>query len=237
MIFDLVFEKITIFLFFEGYFLGNFQKNRSQKPSMLEEKQGQFWNLHLIPNKTSNPDFRFLYLLFFISVFFWAEKKVIVIFIRKFSLIKKIRRKSKIGIRSFVRNLMQIPKLSLFFSSFDSFWLLFFWRFKNSFYRRGKCIYICIYWVLLGGFDTINASNQRTIWFCMLFQPSWFILYFIFSINSIVFYEIFYNDVTASRDVTYLFTDRDEICTAYVKLNSKHILFVRIFLFSIYFSR
>ena len=26
---------------------------------MLEQKQGQFWNLHRIPNKTSNPDFRF----------------------------------------------------------------------------------------------------------------------------------------------------------------------------------
>ena len=132
---------------------------------------------------------------------------------------------------------MQIPKLSLFFSSIDSFWLLLFWRFKNAFYRRGKCIYICIYWVLLGGFDTINAYNQRTIWFCMIFQPSWFILYFIFSINSIVFYEIFYKDVTASRDVTYLFTDPDEFCTAYVKLNSEHILFVKIFRFSIYFSR
>ena len=85
---------------------------------MLEQKQGQFWNLHRIPNKTSNPDFRFL-LFFYFSVF-WT-KKVIVIFIRKSSLIKKIRRKSKIGIRSFVRNLMQIPKLSLFFSSIDSF--------------------------------------------------------------------------------------------------------------------
>ena len=71
----------------------------------------------------------------------------------------------------------------------------------------------------------------------MIFQPSWFILYFILSINSLVFYEIFYNDVTASRDVTYLFTDPDEICTAYVNLNSKHILFVRIFRSSIYFSR
>ena len=30
---------------------------------MLEEKQGQFWNLHRIPNKTSYPDFRF-FLLF-----------------------------------------------------------------------------------------------------------------------------------------------------------------------------
>ena len=81
----------------------------------------------------------------------------------------------------------------------------------------------------LGSFDAINASNQRTICSCMIFQPSRFILYFIFSINSIVFYEIFYNDVTASSDVTYLFTDPDKIFTAYVKLNSNHILFMRIF--------
>ena len=26
---------------------------------MLEQKQRQFWNLHKIPNKTSNPDFKF----------------------------------------------------------------------------------------------------------------------------------------------------------------------------------
>ena len=78
-------------------------------------------------------------------------------------------------------------------------------------------------------FDAINVSNQRTICSCMIFQPSWFILYFIFSIKSIVFYEIFYTDVTVSRDVTYLFTDSDEICTTYVKLNSKHILFLRAF--------
>ena len=96
-------------------------------------------------------------------------------------------------------------------------------------------IYICIYCVLLGGFDAMNASYQRTICSCMIFQPSCFILYLFFSINSKVFYEIFYNDVTASRDVTtsrdvtYLFTDPDEMCTAYVKLNSKHILFVRMF--------
>ena len=114
LIFDLVFEKIMIFLFFEGYFLGNFQKNRIQKPSMLEEKQGQFWNLHRISNKTSNPDFQFLFCFYF--RFFLDWKKVIVIFIRKSSLIKKIRRKSKIGIQSLVRNLMQIPKLSLYFS-------------------------------------------------------------------------------------------------------------------------
>ena len=76
---------------------------------------------------------------------------------------------------------------------------------KNPFYRKGKSIYIyiCIYCVLLGGFDAINAFNQRTICSCMIFQHSCCILYIIFSINSIVFFEIFYNDVTASRDVTY----------------------------------
>ena len=123
---------------------------------------------------------------------------------------------------------MQIPKLSLFFNSIDSFWLLFFLK---THFTGETNIYLCIYWVLLGGFDAINASNQRTICSYMIFQPSWFILYVIFSINSIVFYEIFYNDVTPSRDVTYLFTDPNKICTPYVKLNSKHILFMRIFRF------
>ena len=33
--------------------------------------------------------------------------------------------------------------------------------------------------------------------------------------------------------IFYLWTDSNEICTAYVKLNSKHILFMRIFWFSI----
>ena len=96
---------------------------------------------------------------------------------------------------------------------------------SKTHFTGDKYVYICIYWLLLGGFDAINASNQRTICSCMIFQPSCFILYFIFSVNSIVFYEILYNHVTASRDVTYLFTDPDKICTAYVKLNSKHILY------------
>ena len=30
---------------------------------MLEEKQGQFWNLHQIPHKTSYPDFRLFFLM------------------------------------------------------------------------------------------------------------------------------------------------------------------------------
>ena len=135
---------------------------------------------------------------------------------------------------------MQIPKLSLFFSSIDSLWFLFFWRFKNTFYRKGKCIYIYIYMHIMIAilsnirrFDAINASNQRTICSCMIFQPLCFKLA-IFSINSIVFYEIFYNDVTASCD----FIMMSHICSpimmkfvqhTYVKLNSKHNLFMRIF--------
>ena len=42
---------------------------------MLEQKQGQFWNLHRIPNKTSNPDFRFLFIFFFIFLGFSGLKK------------------------------------------------------------------------------------------------------------------------------------------------------------------
>ena len=82
---------------------------------MLEEKQGQFWNLHRIPNKTSYPDFRF-FLLFccFFQVLF-GLKISNCNFILKSSIIEKTRRKSQIRIRSLVRNLMQIPKLSLFF--------------------------------------------------------------------------------------------------------------------------
>ena len=113
------------------------------------------------------------------------------------------KNKSKIGIRSFVRNLMQIPKLSLFFLALIVFDFYSFEGSKTHFTGKANVyIYMRIYWVLLGAFDAINASNQKTICSCMIFQPPCFILYFIFSINSIFFYEIFFNDVTASRDVT-----------------------------------
>ena len=156
---------------FEGY-LKKIQVKNHQCLNKNKDSLGiciEFLTKHRIP----------IFDFFFYFSFFWTKKKVIVIFIRKSSLIKKIRRKPQIGIRSFVRNLMQIPKLSLFFffffffSSIDNFWLLFFWRFKNAFYMRDKYIhiYMCIYWVLLGGFDAINESNQRTICSCMIFQP------------------------------------------------------------------
>ena len=97
--------------------------------------------------------------------------------------------------------------------------------------RRRLWIYICIYWVLLGVFDAINPSNQRTICSCTIFQPSCIILYFIFSINSVVFYEIFYNDITTLLWRHSFLTDSNEYCTAYyVKLNSKIFLLVDFFL-------
>ena len=77
--------------------LFNLQKNRSQKLSMLEEKQGQFWNLHQIPQKTLNTDFCLIFLM--IEDF---QIKLQLLFLVQ----KKLKKKSKIGIRSFVRNSM-----------------------------------------------------------------------------------------------------------------------------------
>ena len=49
---------------------------------MLEEKQGQFWNLHRIPNKTLYPDFRFLFQVF-------SGLKIIVILFENLQSSKK----------------------------------------------------------------------------------------------------------------------------------------------------
>ena len=76
---------------------------------MLEKKQGQFRNLHQIPHKTSNPDFWF-------SSYFFDEGRFSNKNYNYFFLVqKKPEIKKKIGIQIFVRNSMQIPKLSLFF--------------------------------------------------------------------------------------------------------------------------
>ena len=61
----------------------------------------------------------------------------------------------------------------------------------------------------------------------MIFQPSCFILHFIFSINSVVLYN----------DVTHFLTDSDENFTAYVKFYPKIFLFVELFWFSEYLLR
>ena len=74
----------------------------------------------------------------------------------------------------------------------------------------------------------------------MIFQPSCLTLYFIFSINLVVFYEIYYNEsMTPPRyyGVTHFLADFNENCTAYVKLNSKIFLFMDFFLFSEYLLR
>ena len=54
-------------------------------------------------------------------------------------------------------------------------------------------------------------------------------LYFIFSINLVV--SMPFSIITSPRyyDVTHFSTERNEICTAYVKLEIKDILFMRIF--------
>ena len=110
---------------------------------------------------------------------------------------------------------------------------------KNTLYRRAKYnIYKCIYWVLLLCLEAINTSYQGTICSCMIFQPSCFILYFIFPMNLVVFYSLFYNDVTTLLWRHSFLTDLNENCTAYVKLKTKDILFVIFFFwFSEYLLR
>ena len=58
LILGIVFEKMGFLCFF-GYLFMKFKKNRSQKLSMLEQKQGQIWNLHEIPHKVMKPNFPF----------------------------------------------------------------------------------------------------------------------------------------------------------------------------------
>ena len=53
-----------IFMFFWGTFL-KFPK-RSQKLLMIEQKQGEFWNLHLIPNRVMERHSQFSCFYYFI---------------------------------------------------------------------------------------------------------------------------------------------------------------------------
>ena len=46
------------------YLFLKFQKNRSQKLSMLEQKQRQILNLHEIPHKVMKPNFQFSFYYF-----------------------------------------------------------------------------------------------------------------------------------------------------------------------------
>ena len=66
----------------------------------------------------------------------------------------------------------------------------------------------------------------------MFLYISAFMLYFIFifSMNLVFFYEIFYNDVSAVlwRPSFYFLTDPNENCASCIKLEIKDILFMRI---------
>ena len=46
-------------MFFFRYLFLKFQKNKSRKLSMLEQKQRQICNLHEIPHKVLKPNFNF----------------------------------------------------------------------------------------------------------------------------------------------------------------------------------
>ena len=68
-----IFQENLEFLIILRVFF-NFEKNRSQKLSMLDEKQRQFWNLQWILHKVIQSDFQFSS-YFFLSIFkdtlFW----------------------------------------------------------------------------------------------------------------------------------------------------------------------
>ena len=81
---------------------------------MLEQKQGQFWNLHRIPNKTSNPDFFFS--------FFSGLKKSNCNFYSKIFPHQKNKTKIKNRDLKFCAEFDANSKTVLvFFSSIDSF--------------------------------------------------------------------------------------------------------------------
>ena len=151
----MVFEKSQIFFFF---FFFNFQKNRSQKLSMLEEKQRQFWNLHWIPHKVTQSNFPFSSYLFFYKFFSWYFQRYALLDF--WPAIKKFRPENW---KPLCITLCQIQckfqNCLSFSSSIDSFWLLLFWRFKNTFYRRGK--YIAMQLSLIGKNNVTTQNLTR----------------------------------------------------------------------------
>ena len=98
---------------------------------MLEQKQGQFWNLQQIPNKTSNPDF-FL-------VFFLDKKKSNCNFYSKIFPHQKNKTKIENRDSTFCADFDADSKTVLvFFLTLIVFDFYSFEGSKNAFYRRGK---------------------------------------------------------------------------------------------------
>ena len=140
---------------------------------MLEQKQGQFWNLHRIPNKTSNPDFIFF-------SFFSGLIKSNCNFYSKIFPRQKNKTKIKNRDSKFCAEFDADSKtVHVFFLALIVFDFYSFEGSKTHFIGETNIYIICIYRVLLWGFDSINTSNQRTICSCMIFQPSWYILFFL----------------------------------------------------------
>ena len=167
---------------------------------MLEQKQGQIGNLHVIGVKLAI-EREHQFSSYFSDYERFSNSTTIISQILIFFLPLTCNKKFyawKVKI-SFSCNVCRIScrfeNCSCFCSNIDSFWLLFFWRSKNTFYKRG--IYIYIYWVLFWSYVAVNASNQGIICACMIFLPSCFISIYIFFIYELCcFYDFGDNEVT-----------------------------------------
>ena len=148
--------------------------------------------------------FRLIY-FFSIFFFFWYFRRYV--FLVLWPAIKKFRHENWKSFRvTFCRIQCRFQNCLFLFLALIVFDFYSFEGLKTHFTGEAN-MYICIYWVLLGGFKAINASNQGTLCSFTIFQPSCFILYSIFSMNLAFFYEIFYNDVTTLL-WRHLFFDR-----------------------------
>ena len=153
----------------------------------------------------------FIYLyIFYFSVF--LETTLLFVFLASSV---KIRRKLKISLHNFASNLIQTPNWLCFSSSINIFWLLFYWRFKNTFYGRGKYIYVHILWT------TYIYSYPMNI-----FLWTWS-------------FSMKFSIMTSPRyyDVTHFLTDPNEICTAYVKLETRYFVRENFLIFRIFIEK
>ena len=164
-------------MFFFGYLFSKFQKNRSQKLSLLEQKQRQIWNLHEIPQKVMKPNFSIFVLLFLWSKisqqkyfffqkywFFWTltcNKKI---------LAQKIEDQASYLCAEFDADsktvFVFILALIVFdFSSFEGS--------KNTFYRKGKCVYIyayiAYYYLIKGPYVLVWYLSLHALFYILFF--------------------------------------------------------------------
>ena len=120
------------------------EKNRSQKLLMLEqksleEKQGQFWNLHQIPHKSLNPVFFSIFALFFDDGRFSNKITISLLY---FSPEKTWRKNLKSGFKVLLGIRCRFQNCHCFSSSIDGFWLLFFWKLLKKYPSKNMKIVI-----------------------------------------------------------------------------------------------